>query len=448
MRFSLVLLALAGLVATGCLKSEPVTGSTPQPSATTSPAPKEESQPAPRTAEQPAPQPAAPSPATAYAERTKMLLEAADKGQVSLFVELVKKGADVNDKGDDGQTPLHRAAAKGHKSMVVTLLVLGADMGEKNAKGLTPLMVAAESGNAEVLTLLVTPDKVQGLAKDALGLVGDGVKLDLGALGNRLGSTSTDALDRTDPAGRTALMMAAANGHADCAKAILSTDYQQRRTRVLQADKQGRNSLMHAAAGGHTPTLDVLLYWGPDKLADLRLTDPDGKTAIDLAEAGGHKLAARRLWIELAPRAAAAGDLAAVKAAVEKYPAAIDPSTLMRHAAQGGGVAVIKHLKEQAKDKSAEEKLRLMTGERTTTGSYHTALWEALNYGQPAAIKEILDLDWWKDRDALVAYLKTKVTIATDGTSTTVITNGYSRQQNLELVKGVEETLKQLEAGK
>src|SRR5204863_5944708 len=125
-----------------------------------------EAPPAPAAAQAAAPRPEH-QPAAgedSYATRTKQLLGAAEKGRISQVLELLQKGANVNDKDDEGQTALHKAAARGHKSAVVALLALGADMGEKDGKGRSPLMTAAEAGNAEIVSLLVTPGTVAALA--------------------------------------------------------------------------------------------------------------------------------------------------------------------------------------------------------------------------------------------------------------------------------------------
>jgi ankyrin repeat protein len=377
-----------------------------------------------------------------YVERTKQLLDAADKGRLSLVLELIKKGADVNDKDDDGQTALHRAAAKGHKSLAVALLALGADMTEKDARGRTPVMLAAEAGNAEILGLLLTPDAVAGLAKDAVGLAGADLKVNLQNISTRLSTAVANVQDQTDGEGRTPLMLAAVRGHRDCVARLVQTfNAPENRNRVLRGDKKGQNALMLAAATGDAETLNLLLsFYGANTLTldDLRKTDAQGKTALDLAEAGGHKLAVKRLWTELALKAAAEGNLDTVKAALEKYPNDIAPRAVMLAAARGGGVAVLKHLMERWKDRSAEEKQRLLT--QATPGNVTTALYEAVQNDQPAAIKVLLDPEWWKEKEALIAFVRTKL-----GNSNYTVLDVSNHP---ELVKLVQERLKQLEGTK
>ena len=62
---------------------------------------------------------------------------------------LLEKGADVESKDDDGQTPLSRAAMYGHsyEAVVKLLLEKGADVESKDRYyGRTPLSRAAERG--------------------------------------------------------------------------------------------------------------------------------------------------------------------------------------------------------------------------------------------------------------------------------------------------------------
>jgi ankyrin repeat protein len=434
MRPSALPLVAGVLFAVGCQKTETTrTVAAPAPAvlAAAPPAPA-----APRAAPQPA-APAAPA-ADTYAARTKQLLEAAEKGRISQILELLQKGANVNDKDDDGQTALHKAAARGHKSALVALLAMGADMGERDAKGRTPLMSAAEAGNAEVVTLLVTPGTVASLAGDVLkagsGKLPAGLDKLGGALQNRVGA----ALDQTDPAGQTALMLAAAGGHTDCVKALLAAD-SEGRGRVLRADRKGRNALLLAAAGGHADALEALLRrpWVAASLTldDLRRTDRDGKTALDLAEASGHKSMARLLWVELADKAAFAGDLATVKAALAKCPD-VPASQVMGRAAAGGSLAVVKHLMGEYKDKSAEEKLRLMGAKPPSTATA-TALQAAMNGKQKDVVTVLIDADWWQDKAALAAFCRCNYTLS-----------DYYRAQVPDLVQLVEARLKQVETAK
>src|SRR5262249_50348364 len=109
-----------------------------------------------------------PRPRSMYAQRLESLLEAAEKGHVSdLFVAL-KRGADVNDKDENGDTALMRAAARGHEAIVVILLARGARPNEKNGSGQTALMKAAEKGHVSIIKYIVSPATARKEAEDYL----------------------------------------------------------------------------------------------------------------------------------------------------------------------------------------------------------------------------------------------------------------------------------------
>ncbi|KAM7188963.1 hypothetical protein V8F33_010297 [Rhypophila sp. PSN 637] len=70
-------------------------------------------------------------------------------------VELLKAGADVNAKDDDGGTPLQWASRNGHNSVVQQLLVAGADVNAKAIDGGTPLHWASGNGHDSVVQQLL-----------------------------------------------------------------------------------------------------------------------------------------------------------------------------------------------------------------------------------------------------------------------------------------------------
>jgi ankyrin repeat protein len=455
MRPAALLPVAAALLAAGCQKAEPPrTEARPSPAASPPPAVTAATQ-APAAAQRPAPQPAAaPVPAPAadgYAARTKQLLEAAEKGRVSQLMELLQKGANVNDKDDDGQTALHRAAARGHKTAVVALLTMGADTAERDGKGRTALMTAAEAGSAEVVKLLVAPGAAAALAGEVFKSAGGGkLPAGLDKLGARLQDGADGALDQTDPAGRTALMLAAAGGHADCVKALLpSIVWERNAARIARPDKKGQSALMLAAGGGHAETVEAMLdpyyakrrpYLTPLSVADLR-------RALGPAEAGGHKPVVRLLWSEAAGRAAFEGDLATVKEALEKYPDLPAPA-LLKQAVSGGSLPVVQHLMGQYKGKLAEEKLRLVGASDADKRAY-SALHDAVQGRHTAVVTALIDPDWWQDKAALRAFIRFDPGAAGDGSQ--AVTGSYFSSYfkiQPELVKLIEDRLKQVEAVK
>lgn len=68
---------------------------------------------------------------------------------------LIKSGADVNAKMNNGQTGLHTAAFFGDVKSVTSLLRAKADVNAKDTNGVTPLHRAAEGGDIETIRILL-----------------------------------------------------------------------------------------------------------------------------------------------------------------------------------------------------------------------------------------------------------------------------------------------------
>jgi ankyrin repeat protein len=62
---------------------------------------------------------------------------------------LIKAGADVNARGDDGMMPLHTAAKEGCSDVVRVLIANGAKLNETHEFGLTPLVYAVCAASPE-----------------------------------------------------------------------------------------------------------------------------------------------------------------------------------------------------------------------------------------------------------------------------------------------------------
>ncbi len=82
---------------------------------------------------------------------------AADYSQDSTDIVkvLIARGADVNAKGRNGETPLHRAASRGNIGIIRLLIVSKADVNAKDKHGATPLHESAYEGRNEAVEFLV-----------------------------------------------------------------------------------------------------------------------------------------------------------------------------------------------------------------------------------------------------------------------------------------------------
>ena len=64
---------------------------------------------------------------------------AAVQGRISIMEALVRHGADINARGEEGCTPLHETIEQGHWLAALRLLEMGADPTIKDDDGYTPL---------------------------------------------------------------------------------------------------------------------------------------------------------------------------------------------------------------------------------------------------------------------------------------------------------------------
>lgn len=83
------------------------------------------------------------------------LLNAADKGNLTLMHLLIKRGADVEARISSGATPLMLAARNGHSKAVIFLLANGSQADVANKTGVTALIFAAIFGDEEAVQALL-----------------------------------------------------------------------------------------------------------------------------------------------------------------------------------------------------------------------------------------------------------------------------------------------------
>jgi ankyrin repeat protein len=88
---------------------------------------------------------------------------AARNGHLEIVKYLAEKGAEIDARADDKATPLEHAAAKGHYEIVEYLLGKGANLNNKDKDGDFPLGEAAKYGHEEIAKLLLKKGADAGL---------------------------------------------------------------------------------------------------------------------------------------------------------------------------------------------------------------------------------------------------------------------------------------------
>ena len=68
---------------------------------------------------------------------------------------IIRAGADVEARNEDGATPLHLAANGGHTETAMTIIRAGADVEARNEDGATPLHLAANGGHTETAMTII-----------------------------------------------------------------------------------------------------------------------------------------------------------------------------------------------------------------------------------------------------------------------------------------------------
>jgi ankyrin repeat protein len=164
---------------------------------------------------------------------------------------LIEAGADVRKANSYGVTALYIAARAGDEVATRMLLEAGADANAAlPASGETVLMTAAKSGNADVVRALLTGG-AEGVSLEALGKA------------------------------RAAARVAEGAGYSPPANPAIDMNYADVNARERL---YGRTALMIAAAEGHLETVRLLIEAG----SDLNVVDAEGSTALSLARSNGN----------------------------------------------------------------------------------------------------------------------------------------------------------------
>jgi ankyrin repeat protein len=181
------------------------------------------------------------------------LTEAVKTNDIGKINMLLSSGADVNDRDQLGETPLHVAAVRGYREASSLLIANGADVNAEDKRGLTPLHAAAWMGHTEIVTMLIT-EGADISARDEDGVV--------------------------------ALHAAALAGRKD-AVALLIT----KGAAINAKNKDGITPLHAAALAGHKETVALLIARGADVTAE----NEAGLTPLDVASQKGYRAIAELL---------------------------------------------------------------------------------------------------------------------------------------------------------
>jgi ankyrin repeat protein len=222
------------------------------------------------------------------------LLDAARDQDAAAATRLLKEGADVRQRADDGTTALHWAAYNGDEALAQALIKAGADVDARNDYGSSPLQEAAERGNTAIIRALlkarVDVESANPEGQTALMTVARTGNLEAAKLLLKAGA-KVDAVERWR--GQTALMWAAAQSQPAMVRLLVKSGARvdarsnvREWARRVTAEPRPQNrplggftALLLAAREGCADCARELVKGG----ADINLQDPDNITPLLMA---------------------------------------------------------------------------------------------------------------------------------------------------------------------
>ncbi|HLG56194.1 MAG TPA: ankyrin repeat domain-containing protein [Vicinamibacterales bacterium] len=242
--------------------------------------------------------------ATAHAQST--LADRIQAGDRRVALDMIAKGANVNQAQADGTTPLHWAVYRIDRELVEALLKKGARADVVNRYGASPLAEAVRVANVELVAMLLEAGANANVANDddqtALMLAARTGNV---AVAKLLVQQGADVNRREKYRDQSAVMWAAAEGHADMVAFLVSkrADLTVRakandwgtqissEPRVQYRPTGGLTPLLYAARAGCLGCVKAMVEAG----ADVDRPNPDGMTPMLMALDNGYPDVARYL---------------------------------------------------------------------------------------------------------------------------------------------------------
>ncbi|MBN9542278.1 MAG: ankyrin repeat domain-containing protein [Alphaproteobacteria bacterium] len=189
-----------------------------------------------------------------YKEHAKDVFEAIKVDSKDYLQKAIDKGADLEEKFEEGETALLRAVREKKFELAEVLVKNGADVNVEDASGHTPLYYAVAYDNGNVKSILL-----ENGANPYVNIDGKTV----------LVVDNAQEIDYLNP------VYEAANGHTDTLKTILNYDH----SKIENTNGMGDTPLLVALKTGHFDTAKFLV----DNGANIYAADKFGITPVDYA---------------------------------------------------------------------------------------------------------------------------------------------------------------------
>ncbi|KAI8623274.1 ankyrin repeat-containing domain protein [Xylariaceae sp. FL1651] len=240
------------------------------------------------------------------------LRTAASHGHADLVELLLDEPNPPYDNTDDrGRTPLILAASGGHPEVVELLLdTEQVDVNHTAEDGSTALKAALAADSAEVAEVLLRDPKIDVGVKvtyaeewTPLGAASLAGYLKVAkAIAKKLAPEKRVALrekHRGESVQGTPLYLASDQGHTKVVKLLLKDEYlpdaaDEKKNYIDERNMGGRTALLAAATNGHADVVDLLLQ----KNADMDAQSSDGMTPLKAAMFGGHTNVVKLLFAQ------------------------------------------------------------------------------------------------------------------------------------------------------
>ena len=234
------------------------------------------------------------------------LADRVQSGNRTAALELVAKGADVNQTQADGTTPLHWAVYRFDRELVQTLLKKGARVNATNKYGASPLSEAVRVANLEITGMLIEAGADTNIVnEDGQTPLMLAARTGNVALARLLVERGADVNRREKFRNQSAVMWAAAQNHPEMVAFLVSkgadltvraetNDWETQITsepRVQYRPTGGLTPLLYAARAGCLGCVTAMLDAGADK----DRPNPDGMTPMIMALDNGYPAVARYL---------------------------------------------------------------------------------------------------------------------------------------------------------
>ena len=212
------------------------------------------------------------------------LAEAVVLGNTTAIENFLALGVDPNEPEPDGTTPLMRAVHGQMRDTSQLLIDAGADSRKANSYGVTALYIAARAGDSVATRMLLAAGAD---ANAALPASGETVLMTAAKAGDAdvVRALLTGGVEGVSLAAlgeaRAAARVAEGAGYSVPANPAIDTNYADVNARERL---YGRTALMIAAAEGHLDVVRLLVEGG----SDLNIVDAEGSTALSLARSYGN----------------------------------------------------------------------------------------------------------------------------------------------------------------